>query len=119
MRLTEGQEILQEKRSSRYPLENRVTGCRYPFLLGFLFPSEVSFKRLNEDKKDNFVFFLLQVTKIDIQPQFDLAEVVGDALDRQVSVIKYIEKKFQKLCKRFTHYHRIILSSNSFLCRKE
>ena len=35
-------------------------------------------------------FFSLQVTKIDIQPQFDLAEVVGDALDRQVRVIKYI-----------------------------
>jgi len=28
----------------------------------------------------------LQVTKIDIQPQFDLAEVVGDALDRQEGV---------------------------------
>ena len=43
------------------------------------------------NKKMIISLFLLQVTKIDIQPQFDLAEVVGDALDRQVRVIKYID----------------------------
>ena len=70
------------------PIRKQGDRLQVSFLLGFSFPSEVSSKQ--QHKKCD-LFFLLQVTKIDIQPQFDLAGVVGDALDRQVSVIKYID----------------------------
>ena len=36
-----------------------------------------------------FYFIFKQVTKIEVKPQFDLAAVVGEALDRQVRVQYY------------------------------